>query len=245
MRSGRDYIALGRLLAESFTVHVMDRRGRGASGPQGSQYSIDKERMDLLAVQSKTGATRVFGHSYGGFVCLETACYEDAFGQMALYEPGVTINGSIPNEWMPRYRERLARGDTRGAFASMVKYGGFAPKTLTKMPLWYVRLILRAAIRERQWRQMEPLLGTNLAEHEQQALLDDGTVDRYATIKSQTLLCGGTKSPGFITTEPMEALRQTIPNSRLTLLERLDHLAAEKKPAELAECLKSFFAESG
>ena len=63
LRSASDYMAIARVLADSFTVHVVDRRGRGASGPQGRDYSVEKECEDLLAVQARTGAQRVFGHS--------------------------------------------------------------------------------------------------------------------------------------------------------------------------------------
>ena len=58
LRSARDYLPLARLLARSLTVHVMDRRGRGASGPQGAGYSIEKECEDLLAVHHQTGAAQ-------------------------------------------------------------------------------------------------------------------------------------------------------------------------------------------
>jgi pimeloyl-ACP methyl ester carboxylesterase len=33
LSSGEDYLPLARELSESFAVHVVDRRGRGASGP--------------------------------------------------------------------------------------------------------------------------------------------------------------------------------------------------------------------
>ena len=52
LSTARNYMDLGRELAGSFTVHLMERRGRGASGPQGPGYSIEKECEDLLAVQS-------------------------------------------------------------------------------------------------------------------------------------------------------------------------------------------------
>lgn len=35
LRTGADYLPLARELAKTFAVHVMDRRGRGASGPPG------------------------------------------------------------------------------------------------------------------------------------------------------------------------------------------------------------------
>src|SRR5882757_9140638 len=51
-----DYAAFARALAEHFTVHIIERRGRGESDAQGDDYSIEKEREDVLALQQKTGA---------------------------------------------------------------------------------------------------------------------------------------------------------------------------------------------
>ena len=72
LSSGEDYLPVAHALSESFAVHVVDRRGRGASGPQGSGYSIETE-CDLIAVHMATGATSVFGHGNGGPVALDTA----------------------------------------------------------------------------------------------------------------------------------------------------------------------------
>ena len=41
----------------------------------------------------------------------------------------------------------------------MVKRAGFAPKALAVMPVWYVRLVLRIAIRGQKWATMDLLLG--------------------------------------------------------------------------------------
>jgi pimeloyl-ACP methyl ester carboxylesterase len=241
LRTSRDYLPLARELAKSFAVHVIDRRGRGASGPQGAGYSIDKEFVDLLAVQAATGATAVFGHSFGGLVALETARRTAVFSQVAVYEPGVSVDGSLPVGWMPRYRELLAAGDTRGAFASMVRQSGFAPSALAKLPLWYVRLILRLVIRRRQWQEMEPLLEANLAENEQVARLDEGTVERYSSITARVLLLGGRKSPPFITTELFDRLQRTIPDSVAEILDGLDHTAPdEKAPEVVAERVRGY-----
>jgi pimeloyl-ACP methyl ester carboxylesterase len=40
---GADYAELARELSKHFTVHVVDRRGHGASGPQGADYSVSNE----------------------------------------------------------------------------------------------------------------------------------------------------------------------------------------------------------
>ena len=198
LRTGGDYLPLARELAGTFAVHVMDRRGRGASGPQGPDYSIGQECEDLAAVQAATGATAVFGHSYGGFVALEAARRLNVFSHVAVYEPGVSIAGSIPVAWVPRYRQLLAAGDTRGAFAVFVRGSGTAPGPVTRLPLWQLRAMLRLMLRGEQWRRMEPLLEASAAEHEQEARLDDGTAKRYHSIQARVLLLGGSKSPAFL-----------------------------------------------
>src|SRR5271169_2783696 len=68
-----DYDKFARKLCRQFTVHVVDRRGRGESGEQGDNYGIEKECEDIHAVCTATNATLLFGHSYGGFVAFETA----------------------------------------------------------------------------------------------------------------------------------------------------------------------------
>jgi pimeloyl-ACP methyl ester carboxylesterase len=241
LSSGEDYLPFAHALSESFAVHVVDRRGRGASGPQGTGYSIETECEDLIAVQMATGATSVFGHSYGGLVALETARRTDTFLRVAVYEPAVSINGSIPVGWMPCYRKRLVAGDSRGAFACFVRQAGFAPSALARMPLWYARAVLRVVIRQPQWRHMEPLLAQNLAEHEVVADLDEGSVDRFRAVSAPVLLLGGGKSPAFINTKPFEAMQSVIPNATVEILDGLDHLApSETAPEQVAARVREF-----
>jgi pimeloyl-ACP methyl ester carboxylesterase len=235
-RAGSDYLPLARALSDAFTVHVIDRRGRGRSGPQGVDYSIDRETEDLLAVQARTGAAIVFGHSYGGLIALEAARRSPVFSDVVVYEPGVSIAGSIPLAWMSRYRERLAAGDRRGAFAAMAAGAGGAPAVLERMPLWYVKLMLRLFVKQEQWRHIEPLLEAGLVEHEQVAALDDSTAERYRAVAARVVLLGGAKSPSFATTSLFEHLAGAIPQTASELIEGLDHTAPdEKAPDVVAE----------
>jgi pimeloyl-ACP methyl ester carboxylesterase len=246
LSTGRDYVPFARALAQSLAVHVIERRGRGASGPQGPDYSIDKELEDLFTVQAATGASAVFGHSYGGLIALEAARRSAVFSHVVVYEPGVSVGGSVKLEWMPRYRELLATGDTRGAFASMVRENGFAPAPLARLPLPVVRVILRLAVRGQRWQRMCPLLEANLAEHEQAARLDDGTLDRYSSISARVLFLGGQKSPRFATTELFDALQRTIPDSDAEIIAGLDHLAPdEKAPDVVADRVRRFLSAPG
>jgi pimeloyl-ACP methyl ester carboxylesterase len=226
LRIAEDYLPLADALSRRFRVHVMDRRGRGLSGAQGSDYSIEKECDDLIAVMAATGATRVFGHSYGGLVALETAKRNPALTRLAVYEPGVSVRESIPTGWMPEYRRRLSEGDTRGAFAVFVRGSGHAPVIVSTLPLGYLRLVLRIAIKPAQWQRMQPLLQANLAEHEEVRRLD-GSASSYQRIAARVLLLGGTKSPSPCV-RTLNALRCAIPDATLQLIDGLAHNAPDE-----------------
>jgi len=106
-----DYAAFAHAMAEHFTVHTIERRGRGESGPQGDDYSMAKEREDVLALQKQTGASFLVGHSFGGLVALEVARNNPSLTKLAVYEPGVSIDGSIQMDWMLGYEKNLERNN--------------------------------------------------------------------------------------------------------------------------------------
>ncbi len=84
------------MLAERYTVHVMDRRGRGLSGdaPAGTEYDIRLEGEDVAAVVEGAGRdVFVVGHSYGSLCTLEAALVTDAIGRAVLYEPPASTPG--------------------------------------------------------------------------------------------------------------------------------------------------------
>jgi pimeloyl-ACP methyl ester carboxylesterase len=239
LSSGSDYLPLAHMLAPDFEVHVMDRRGRPYSGPQFQSHSIEDECADLIAVAASTGATAVFGHSFGGLVVLETARRQPVFNRLFVYEPGVPLRGQFSLNWLAGYQRRLGSGDRRGAFAWMVKHNGFAPRPLAVMPLWFVRGMLRLAIRPGQWASMDRLLESNLVEHRTQAALDAPSAERFSTITASTLLIGGTKSPAIISQQLLAELAEVIPNATVAMLSRLDHLAPQHHPSQIATALLS------
>ncbi len=239
LSSGSDYLPLAHLLAQHFEVHVVDRRGRPRSGPQSQSHSIDEECADLCAVAASTGATAVFGHSFGGLVALETARRQPDFDQLYIYEPGIPLRGQFRFDWLDGYQQRLESGDRRGAFAWMVKHNGFAPRPLAVMPLWSIRPVLRLAIRSRQWASMDRLLEANLVEHRIEAALDAPSAERFSTITARTLLMGGAKSPTAISRQLVGELTEVIPNATAKILPALDHLAPQRQPSEIAAAIIS------
>jgi pimeloyl-ACP methyl ester carboxylesterase len=240
LRSAEDYMPLARELAGRFEVHVVDRRGRGLSGPFGDHYSMLTECEDLRAVQRATGATMAFGHSYGGLVVLEAAAVGLIFSRIALYEPAVSVAGSIPTMWLKRYAELLDAHDPRGAFAEFVRQSGHAPAVVSRMPTWYLRFVLRMAVRRRRWRTMEPLLAANAVEHTEVAKLENGSA-RYRSITSPVLLLAGARSPRP-QTEVLRDLAEIMPDAMLEVIKGLDHNAPdEKAPAVVATRLRVAF----
>jgi pimeloyl-ACP methyl ester carboxylesterase len=82
------------LLAEHFTVHAMDRRGRGLSTDEREPYDIAREGEDVAAVVEAVGSgVYVVAHSYGARCSLEAARVTDGIGRMVLYEPPMSTSG--------------------------------------------------------------------------------------------------------------------------------------------------------
>jgi pimeloyl-ACP methyl ester carboxylesterase len=234
LSAGSDYVSLAAALADEYEVHVMERRGRPGSGPQRADHSIEEECADVAAVAMATGSTAAFGHSFGGLVVLETARRRPIFNELFVYEPGVPLRGNIAAGWLDGYQRLLESSDRRGAFAWMVKHAGLAPGPIGSMPLWYVRAVLRLAIRGPKWTTMDQLLEANLVEHRIQAALDAPSPDRFSTIAARTVLLGGAKSPDAISGQLLHELAGVIPDSAVRLLPGLGHLAPEDHPARIA-----------
>lgn len=78
---------LADLLADRFTVHAYDRRGRGDS-TDTSPYAVQREIEDLAAVLDHAGGTpAVYGHSNGAIIALTAAAAGLPIGRVAAYEP--------------------------------------------------------------------------------------------------------------------------------------------------------------
>ena len=235
-----DYAAFARALSEHFTVHTIERRGRGESGPQGDDYSIGKECEDVLALQAKTGASCLVGHSYGGLVALEVARHNQAFSKIAVYEPGVSIDGSMPTAWMPGYEKKLAEKRNLDALVEFTLAD--APPRIQKTPRWLMKLLLRVLVRcSRQYGQMLHLLEQNLREWREIARLDS-SCGHYRDVSAGVLLMYGGRSDSKAVTLAMARLAAILPNSVTKEFPRLDHFGIERTaPREVAKAVSDYF----
>lgn len=235
-----DYAAFARALAEHFTVHTIERRGRGESGPQGDDYSIIKECEDVLALRAKTGASLLVGHSYGGLVALEVARNNDAFRKIAVYEPGVSIDGSMPTDWMPSYEKDLAENRNVDALVEFTLADG--PPRIRKIPPWLMKLLVLLLVSFSQgYRQMLGLLTQNLREWREMARLD-GSYKNYREIAAGVVLMYGGKSDSLAVNLAMERLAAILPQSKTKEFPGLDHFGIEKTaPRVVAKAVSDYF----
>jgi len=237
MTVAADYADLARKLAAHFTVHVVDRRGHGASGPQGAQYSVDDEVDDVAAVRTGTGAKLLVGHSFGGFVSLETARRRSEFTKVALYEPAVSIGGSTSTAWMSRSEQYLADGADLDALTEFVQ--GTSPNA-AGTPHWLLKMILPLVIENNTRQQMYQLMPATIREHRELAGLGDRSHE-YAQITAQVLLMRGGESDAS-SDRAAAQLATVIPHTSRVTLNGLDHFGPDQTgPAQVAQAITDFF----
>ena len=87
--AGSRWAGISPALESAFTVHAMDRRGRGSSG-DGERYSLAREADDVVAVLDAIGGDAiVLGHSFGALVTLEAVRQRPGIRGVILYEPPI------------------------------------------------------------------------------------------------------------------------------------------------------------
>ncbi len=105
-------------LEPQFTVHAIDRRGRGASS-DAPEYAIEREFEDVTAVvdavaQASGSPVDLYGHSHGGIVAFGAATLTPNLHKLVLYEGWPVPNPDVfalPAELEQRMDALLAQGD--------------------------------------------------------------------------------------------------------------------------------------
>jgi len=145
MMAAHSFMKLATALSDDFTVFIPDRRGRGSSGSFGRDYGLRKEVEDVAAIIDRTGAHCVFGLSSGAIIALESALQLPVIRKLALYEPPLSINGSNPAAWLPRYDSEIAAGNLPAAMVSVSKGVPVSP-VFSRLPRLIGTLLMRLAI---------------------------------------------------------------------------------------------------
>jgi len=235
-----DFASFAALLAQSHTVHTIERRGRGLSGPQSDDYGMAKECEDIAAVRAATRSTLMFGHSYGGLIALEAALTNPAFLKVAIYEPGVSVRGSIPMAWIAPCQRRVAEGKSLDAFATFSVAAG--PRQARRTPIWLMKRLLPLFIGAAEREQIFALLPTSLVEHRVIGKLDN-SYPAYHQVRADVLVMHGGKSGLDWVRPALSALAEVLPSVVVRKFPRLDHFGPTKRGApEVAAVVRDFLA---
>jgi pimeloyl-ACP methyl ester carboxylesterase len=246
MQSALSQRDLALALADRFRVVLADRRGRGASGPFGSDWSLQREVEDVAALLTGTGATRAFGISAGAVILLEAARTEK-LAQLALFEPPLSVGGSVALDWVDGLDADLARGDVPAALVTGMRGTQMGPALIRRMPRPLLERMTKAMMDRRDgdlptFRELAPTLPYD---GRIVAATADG-VERYRSVTVPTLLLGGSRSPAYLKTA-LDAVEAVLPDPRRVRLDGVDHGVTENadrrgKPELVAARLREFFA---
>lgn len=240
LHSGHHYEKLAVALADAFTVHAIDRRGRPGSGPQRPDHDIESECADVAAVLEKTGSSQLFGHSSGGVVALQTAL-RTKVAKVAVYEPPVMFADSrAPVPDLAGIEKAVAEGRKPDAFAILAKGEG-GPIQLLPMPA--LRMLFRMASKAAEPPVADYIdaVGTYPAEQRGVVMALAGDSESYRDVRAETLVLLGSRT-GRELTRSARFLAETIPDVRLEIMRGLGHDAPdEKAPERVADTLRTFF----
>lgn len=221
------------ILAERFTLYLVDRRGRGLSGdgPEAA-YTIEREAEDLLAVAEAAaganGLVHLLGHSYGALITLETLPRGGPFDRVVLYEPPFRTNGLavFPSGVLDTMAERLAADDRDGVLAAFFRgaigLDEAAVDAQRRTPMWPARLAAAHTI-VREGRVAD----TYRPRPELSRL----------TVPVRFLL--GTDSPEYVRAATRAAHR-TVPGSDILDLPGQAHMAMDTIPEKFAGVVTDF-----
>jgi pimeloyl-ACP methyl ester carboxylesterase len=193
---------------------------------------------DLARILEGTGATRVLGHSGGAFVALQAAL-RLPIERLAVYDPGVSVDGSVSTAWFAPYRAAMAAGDLPRAMA-LVGAGADPDGLAARLPLPLQVAACRAFLRTPIGRRMGEQLPTVESEVGQ-IIAHDGPASAYAGVAAETLLACGARSAAYFGTV-CDALAAALPHARSVRIAGASHNAMNVARPAFVEPFADFLA---
>jgi pimeloyl-ACP methyl ester carboxylesterase len=251
MSSSHNHVQLAEALADSFTVYVPDRRGRGFSGPYRDDHSIRTDVDDMAAVLEATGAHNVFGCSSGAIIALEAARTVPALRRAAIFEPPLFADRRVPAAVLARFDKAMADGNIAGALVVGMKGAKMGPPVFNVIPSKLLEPLTRMAMAQEDKRGTDgyvPMRALAPTLHYDFKLVAETSesLERYRAIAADVLLLGGSKSPAYLK-RALAALETELPTAARLELRGVGHAAAWNadrggEPALVADVLRRFFA---
>jgi pimeloyl-ACP methyl ester carboxylesterase len=247
--SGYTHMQLAQALADAFTVYLVDRRGRGLSGPFGSDYTIQQEVDDLQALLAKTDSHFVFGVSSGAIITLQAALLLPAIHKIAIYEPPLLVND--PAAGLARFDNEMARGKVAGALVTAMLAAQMGPPIFNMLPRWLLEPLTKRMLSGEaknpsgEYVTMQQLAPTLHFDSELIVEMRDKLASFHA-IGIRVLLLGGSRSPAYLKAG-LDTLEIILPQSERVQFAGLGHAASWNsdrggRPEPVARALGQFFA---
>jgi pimeloyl-ACP methyl ester carboxylesterase len=206
-------------LERFFTVHAMDRRGRGGSGDH-PVYELRREAEDIAAiVESIEEPVHVPGHSHGGMCALEASLLTPNIDRLILYE-GVPLRGT--EVFSPGAADRLQAMLDRGSVEDMLMV---FLRDEVNIPLEEIELL-----RSQQDAWAVRLRNASTVPREIRAMERYRfEPERFSHLEIPTLLLVGEESPR-LESENARAVAEALPDARIAVLPGQKHLAMYTAP---------------
>lgn len=239
MVTAADYTKFAQKLSAALgrPVHTFNRRGRGASSPQGEDYTLDADIRDLDAVMKHTSSTDVFGHSFGGAVALHAARTLPV-ERLAVYDPAVSVNHSVKADWTAEYERATAAGDDDRALAVLTK--GLETGAFSRMPLSMLTIANKLTAGTHVGKQMRELMRTGVREIKA-IIAADMPAEPFLELPLETLIVVGEKSPAYFGVACGQ-IHDVLSGSSYTILQGSGHDGVLRAPDKLITELSDFFA---
>jgi pimeloyl-ACP methyl ester carboxylesterase len=214
------------LLAERYTVHAVDRRGRGLSG-DGEKYDIRREGEDIAAVVDAVGpGVYLVAHSYGARCSLEAALLTSAIDRIVLYEPPGVMPGHQVSS--PSTLAALRVTDDRQEILTIFYRGALHQtdeqiEAMRGTPVWQARLAAAHTVS----RELDVVETFGIAP------------GRYADIDVPVRLLLGTESPAYFRATAT-AIAAQLTDAEIVELPGQAHMAINEAPELFVDTVFGF-----
>lgn len=248
VQSSHDFIDLGVALSDSFTVCVLDRRGRGSSGPVGENYGIETKCEDIEALVDATDTRYIFGLSSGAVIALESALTVPGIENVAAYEPPLFTTRIDPIDWGERFEREIARGELGNASITLFEGIVGVPRPIRLLPRFLVAPLVSGtlSVYDRFGRDggvpLTDLIPTMVYDI-RMIRRDHPTPEGFSDLSAKTLLLGGSESPDFLR-ETLDELEIALPHATRVEFDGIGHSGPANlgEPERIARELRHFFA---
>lgn len=222
-------------LESRFTVHAMDRRGRGASGDH-EDYDAAREFEDVAAVvdavaEGSDHTVDVVGSSGGACFALAAAALTSNIRRLVLFEPPASgTEGLISPQVLADMDRQLAAGHRKGVLEPAYRWiVGLTDKEIDQLraqPAWPNRLAAAHTVPRELRTPAEKLFDPNQARK----------------VSVPVLVLVGSETPATFRAAA-RTVADTLPNGRLTILEGQGHGAELLAPEVVAEPVLGFLSD--